>query len=160
MLSFGWVTQEQIRGTMKVNNLLTKAIKEYLLKKGYEQFQDKEISSKNCLYHSGTKQYIIVYTRSKSGQGWAPYEYVKKLVESHKKVILLLGILENDSLQGKIYKLNNGEIVKVLEKQRLSRGQHYSIGESQIQERTRGLLFENQKELNECLEDIIKDKGV
>lgn len=161
MRSFGWITQEQIRGKSNVNNILTKKIKEYLVSCGYERFRDKEIRNRNCLYHKEKNQYVVVYTRHKKQTNenitWAPYEYVKKLAESGKYVILLLGILDGDILKGELYKVEGNDVSDMLDNLELTREEYYSIGENQIQKYKVG-QFLRIGGLIECLR-IVVGKG-
>ncbi len=163
MFGFGWITQEQIRGTMIVNNVLTREIKDFLLANHYEHFRGEGIGNKNCLYHKKRDQYVIVYTRNKSEQKresvFAPYEYVKNIAESKERVILLLGILEDDSLQGELYRLDNADIRNELAGRSLVRGKHYSLGENQIQEKKIG-FFCNREELRKYLSEALESEEV
>lgn len=156
MLEFGWITQKKVRGTLNVNNILTKAIKAHLLENGCDRSDRNVKAGRNCLYHKAGNRYIIIYTRNESGQTgndiWAPYEYVKTLAQGNKDVLLLLGILEDDSIKGRFYVLEKAEILTLLNNQNLIRG-HYSISENQIQAAQQ--TFDSQNELNELLKNII-----
>lgn len=165
MLGFGWVTQEKIHGTIKVNNFLTKMIKKYFVQNGYKPFRDDEMNNRNCLCKDG--QYIIVYTRERKEErnaiAWAPYEYVKKMAqnEKYKNVILILGILDNDAPEGTLYWLNREEILDALEGLSMEKRDHYyTLSEALVKDKGGTAYFINQEELEVCLNDIMDQGGV
>lgn len=154
MFGFGWVTQSKIKRKIVVNNILTRAIKDFLSKNGFEHFESEKNMGKNC-YKSKTEElYIAIYTRDNDAN-WAVYEYVYNLAKEGKKVILLLGILEGEPLKGKLYKVENKYISKFFEDKNLVRDKYVSISGEEL---GNGNNFENDEELYKYLRDLLEIK--
>lgn len=156
MFGFGWVTQSKIKRKIVVNNILTRAIKDFLSKNGFEHFESEKNMGKNC--YKRKELYIAIYTRDNDAN-WAVYEYVYNLAKEGKKVILLLGILEGEPLKGKLYKVENKDISKFFEDKDLVRDKYVSIsGEALREGEGGGYTFENKNDLCGYLKTMLEIK--
>ena len=150
MFGVGWVTQSKIKRKIVVNNILTRAIKDFLSKNGFEHFESEKNMGKNC--YKREELYIAIYTRDNDAN-WAVYEYVYNLAKEGKKVILLLGILEGEPLKGKLYKVENKDISKFFEDKDRVRDKYVSISGEKWGD---GDTFENKGELCRCLRTMLE----
>ena len=134
MFSFGWVTQSKITRNIKVNNILTRVIKEYLSEIGFEHYKFENYSNKNCYKREQDGLCVAVYTRHIDCENdlstWAVYKYIKEMAEKDNKVVLLLGTVVGDALAGKLYKLDKESIISLFEGKELTRGKYVSINDS------------------------------
>ena len=61
MFSFGWVTQSKITRNIKVNNILTRVIKEYLSEIGFEHYKFENKSRFHQALPSNKICYIFIW---------------------------------------------------------------------------------------------------
>ena len=147
MFGFGWVTQSKIKRKIVVNNILTRAIKDFLSKNGFEHFESEKNMGKNC--YKSKELYIAIYTRDNDAN-WAVYKYVYNLANEGKKVILLLGILEDEPLKGKLYKVEKEGISNFFEDKN---DKYVSISGEKLGD---GDTFKNKDELCRCLRTMLE----
>lgn len=162
MFSFGWVTQSKITRNVKVNNILTRMIKEYLVKKGFERFKAENDSNKNCYKSTQGELYVSVYTRHVNSEEdlstWAIYKHVKKMAEDRgKRVVLLLGTVVGGALVGKLYKLEAGDIISLFDEKELTLEKYVSITDSMdiVQSHELG-DFQELKELHALIDRALE----
>lgn len=153
MFGFGWVTQSKIKRKIVVNNILTRAIKDFLSKNGFEHFESEKNMGKNC--YKREELYIAIYTRDNDAN-WAVYKYVYNLAKEGKKVILLLGILEGEPLKGRLYKVENiSNFFEDNEDKNPVRDKYVSISGEKWGD---GYTFENKNDLCGYLKTMLEIK--
>ena len=159
MFGFGWVTQSKIKRKIVVNNILTRAIKDFLSKNGFEHFESEKNMGKNC--YKREELYIAIYTRDNDAN-WAVYEYVYNLAKEGKKVILLLGILVGEPLEGRLYKVEKEDILNFFEDNEDKnpvRDKYVSISGKALREgEGEGYPFENKDDLCGYLKTMLEIK--
>lgn len=159
-LSYGWIgNKNSIRlrkrtDITQLSNIIKKALK------GYAKFEEEDIRAKNVIKYNGK----VIYILSVKGSMWAPYPFLRKLMERDDFILLLARdkATKEDDISGEFWILKvdrlreliwDGKEITLTFHQGMDSG-YYSFPGSLLSE-TEKVSFENAEELQELMRDKV-----